>query len=217
MILVNLLTALPSGYYKEIEVSNDSGNFVKKRRINTFPHSSFLEEVLKNYKYEDFNSERVYNLMFSELFTDNFYNNRDFIKFFRVRGYYNDNLFRFLYRGCLPLFTKAKTVGIVKAILPPNQLRNSENIVWLELGNDEVGLEHIWKRHFMDQFENWGILNPTQLAELLLYTISTQNPYKIDDRNDRYSYEIKYKGINRKIMIIISKNGFIINAWPETS
>ncbi len=66
-----ILGVLFSEYYREIEIYNDAGNFVKTRRINTFPHSSFLEEVFQNYKYEDFNNERVYNLMFRKLFTDN--------------------------------------------------------------------------------------------------------------------------------------------------
>ncbi|MFX0027864.1 MAG: hypothetical protein ACFE8B_01525 [Candidatus Hermodarchaeota archaeon] len=237
---VNLiLGVLLTGYFKEIKIRNEAGNLIDIRRINTFPHSSFLEEVFQNYRYEDFNNERVYNLMFRELFIDHFIGNRIPLKFFRINEFYNEILFFRLPSNTKN--TKANTIGIVeiRGGLKPIKNDNGQiinwieedvgRIVWLELGNQFGGLEHILspaldyegipiekhkKGHFAE-FYDWsgGFLDtPYKIAHLILGALSNTQ-YRVDVKG-RKVFQVNINGLEKYIVIGIGPNGYILTAHP---
>ena len=140
--------------------------------------------------------------------------NNILVEFLRSNEYWTENLLNSLrnlegieINGRIVSFSEERIIGIVD---------KDDRVIWLELGNEEVGLIHIWNEHMEEQFEDWGIENKKELVNLILWTIKNHNPFEINTYNDRHTYEIKYNGINRKITIVISKNGFIVSAWPES-
>ena len=130
----------------------------------------------------------------------------------RSNDYWSENLLNGLkniqgmeINGRKVLFSEDKIIGIVK---------EDNRIIWLELGSEKTGLIHIWKGHMKNQFENWGIKNLKDLANLLLKTVKNYEPYNIDIKKDRYYYSIEFNGKIRSLMIGISLNGFINTAMP---
>ncbi|MEJ2251394.1 MAG: hypothetical protein P8Y97_17295, partial [Candidatus Lokiarchaeota archaeon] len=100
--------------------------------------------------------------------------------------------------------------------------KNSEGkIIWLELGQHNyinpdkgAGLEHLYQKHTIGQFERWGFKSPEAIAKFLLEIISDtkQNPHT--DKKGWIVYEVKTSLGTQYLAFQIGSNGFIVTARP---
>ena len=103
-------------------------------------------------------------------------------------------------------FTKENTLWIT---------RNADGkICWLETGTDSAGFQHILKRHMngvQNDFAVFGIATESELLNFLNSTVSTQIPVgTIGSGGTVYQVGDKY------LNVVISSNGFIVNAYNVT-
>ncbi len=88
-------------------------------------------------------------------------------------------------------------------------------IVWLENGNDSVGLKHIIREHG-SQFNGKGISN-TEIPNYILEAIRKGNIVGYQGKkNPRDIYEFTYRGRKQRVAVQISSNGFIVGANPKS-
>lgn len=90
--------------------------------------------------------------------------------------------------------------------------RTPENkIVWLEIGTQKSGLQHIIKEHGA-QFNGKGISNkdiPNYILEAIHQGVIVGTQGK---RNPRTIYEFVYNNVKQQIAIQVSSNGYIVGA-----
>ncbi|MDD5933593.1 MAG: hypothetical protein PUC70_04870 [bacterium] len=92
----------------------------------------------------------------------------------------------------------------------------TDQLVWLENGNKDVGLTHIKERHFSDFIEKHGI-KKDNIVEHLRFVITTGKiEYsKTTIRNGRLGYERLYnKNGQYYLLSAIGTNGFLVTAYP---
>ena len=97
----------------------------------------------------------------------------------------------------------------------------SGNIVWLEEGNSGAGLQHILYGdgtpgdigHIQD-FANIGVVGRDNIANFLQNILENESPVGMF-KGGRV-YDVVVNGVPRKILLIVGKNGFIVNAFPWT-
>lgn len=88
-------------------------------------------------------------------------------------------------------------------------------IVWLEIGNDRSGLQHILNEHGAE-FNGKGIANddiPNYVLEAVYQgnVVGTQGK-----RNPRTVYEFEYNGVVQRIAVQVGSNGYIVGANPKS-
>ena len=89
-------------------------------------------------------------------------------------------------------------------------------LLWLEKGNSEVGLEHIKSRHGID-FETKHGVRALSLAEHLeeMVVNGKLEFSKIENINNRTRYQKLYSKNNQYYLLTgIGTNGFIVTAYP---
>lgn len=89
-------------------------------------------------------------------------------------------------------------------------------IIWLEKGNSEAGLDHILIRHATD-FENKLGVDKKYIAIVLYDIVSTGQVVsnKIKRRNGRDNFERIYKYQDSYYILAgIGSNGFLVSAYP---
>ena len=88
---------------------------------------------------------------------------------------------------------------------------SDDQLVWLEKGSKSAGLEHIISRHGSD-FAKYGIPE-SEIPDLLESAVKTgKNAGKT--ANGATKFEVFFNGKQRKLLITISDNGFIVQANP---
>ena len=85
------------------------------------------------------------------------------------------------------------------------------SICWLETGNENAGFNHVLANHKTD-FANIGITSEVQISSLVYNLVKNHNPIEIIESSGKhvYSYMGKY------IRVVISSNGYIVTAFPES-
>jgi len=82
--------------------------------------------------------------------------------------------------------------------------------VWLEIGSDAAGLQHIYKQHEAD-FIKKGILR----GEISTVVMNALERGKIIGTNGAANvYRIIHNGIEQNIAVGVSSNGFVVRANP---
>jgi len=87
----------------------------------------------------------------------------------------------------------------------------NEKIIWMEIGNNRSGLEHIIDKHGKE-FNIRGIANndiPNYVLEAVHqgHIVGSQGK-----RNPRTIYEFKYYGKTQRIAVQVANNGYIVSA-----
>lgn len=88
-------------------------------------------------------------------------------------------------------------------------------IVWLETGhsgNGGSGLAHILEEHG-SQFASKGI-SSSDLPEYLIQAVSSGKI--VGMQGSRPVYELSYNGIQQRVAITVSNNGYIVGANPKS-
>ncbi|MDU2598246.1 MULTISPECIES: hypothetical protein [Anaerococcus] len=92
----------------------------------------------------------------------------------------------------------------------------TDDLAWLEKGNETAGLEHIINRHG-DQFLQKGITAesmPSFLKTAIENGIIVGNQGRFHSQ-PRVIYEVEYNGEMIEVAITISDNGYIVGANPK--
>lgn len=88
---------------------------------------------------------------------------------------------------------------------------NTNQITWLETGNNRAGLNHIIDRHG-SQFNGIGIAN-NEISNFVMEAIHQGNIVGTQGtKNPRTVYEFVYEGIKRRVAVTIGSNGFVVGA-----
>ncbi|MFX0037456.1 MAG: hypothetical protein ACFE9I_17675, partial [Candidatus Hermodarchaeota archaeon] len=119
-------------------------------------------------------------------------------------------------------FTEEEIIWITKIL----DTSGNEWIVWLELGKHDYGtesgngLEHIYHRHTVNQFEKWGWKTPEIQAKKILDILNQKKPIDIQHDPDlgySYIYDLGLiNGLQQYLLIGIGDNGYIKSARPYT-
>ena len=80
-------------------------------------------------------------------------------------------------------------------------------LLWLEKGNENVGLKHILSRH-NEELERRGVTDIPQFIE----SLAKQRPIKLS-KNSR-GYEATYLVSGKKYLLAYGTNGFIVTFYP---
>ena len=94
--------------------------------------------------------------------------------------------------------------------------KSSDNqLVWLEKGNNIVGLQHIINNHTKDFYNKFGI-NVEEMPIMIKEIVSSWpiTSKKIRIKNGKEGYEVIYKKENMSFLMGIGLNGFIVSAYP---
>ncbi len=106
-------------------------------------------------------------------------------------------------------FKKEDVIFVAKAV--DNQL------VWLEKGNDSVGLKHIIKRHTND-FKNYlGIDEkdiPNKINEIVTTWQLVSKKLKLLNGREGYEYIFEKEGLTTTL-VALGTNGFIVSVYPK--
>ncbi|MBC6471450.1 MAG: hypothetical protein GDA48_00225 [Hormoscilla sp. GM102CHS1] len=90
------------------------------------------------------------------------------------------------------------------------------NIVFLESGDSESGLQHILQEH-SDDFADRGI-SPDQIADVVMAAVTTGRLVGYQGRSrTRLIYELTFNGETQYIAVTIGSNGYIVGANPRSS
>jgi filamentous hemagglutinin len=90
--------------------------------------------------------------------------------------------------------------------------RNADgNIVFLETGNSNAGLEHIVQAHGKD-FANIGV-SEDQIPDLVIEAATRGKSIGIQGRN-RPVYQVDFNGSSYNVAVTVGSNGFIVGANP---
>ncbi|MBO1351148.1 MAG: hypothetical protein EBE86_029015 [Hormoscilla sp. GUM202] len=90
------------------------------------------------------------------------------------------------------------------------------NIVFLESGDSESGLQHILQEH-SDDFADRGI-SPDQIADVVMAAVTTGRFVGYQGRSrTRLIYELTFNGETQYIAVTIGSNGYIVGANPRSS
>lgn len=86
-------------------------------------------------------------------------------------------------------------------------------VIFLETGNAKAGLQHIIEEHAKD-FENIGITTD-KIPEVVMDAVTNGKLVGYQGRGiGRPIYELNINGIEQRIAITVSENGFIVGANP---
>ena len=99
--------------------------------------------------------------------------------------------------------------NIIRIVKLPNS-----TIVFLEIGDNESGLQHIIKEHSQN-FISQGIL-VEEIPDLIIITLTTGKFIGYQGRKKtRIIYEVVFKGKTYYIAVTVSSNGYIVGANPR--
>jgi len=88
------------------------------------------------------------------------------------------------------------------------------NLVWLETGNAQAGLQHIM-RH-ADDFAAKGIAN-NQISDLVMTALNRGQIVAYQGQGTgRPIYEVMFNGVKQHVAITVGNNGFIVGANPTS-
>ena len=94
---------------------------------------------------------------------------------------------------------------------------NDGKLVWLEKGNDRVGLKHIISRH-KQNFKDLLNINENEIPAKIHEIITSWNQLSKTLKNiggrDGYEYVYENNG-NYIVIIVVGTNGFIVSAYPR--
>lgn len=96
-------------------------------------------------------------------------------------------------------------------------LKENNEIIWLEKGNDSAGLKHICDRHGKD-FKNLFNIKKDEISNFIKNTLINGKlvDYYMDQKNGRNRIHRVYKcGYKKVLVICIGDNGFIVSAFPD--
>ena len=94
---------------------------------------------------------------------------------------------------------------------------SSDNqLVWLEKGDDIVGLQHIINRHEMHFLDVFNV-KKNEISAKIKEIVSTWPivSKKTQIRSGREGYGVIYKKDEMTVLIAIGLNGFIVSAYPH--
>ena len=94
---------------------------------------------------------------------------------------------------------------------------SSDNqLVWLEKGDDIVGLQHIINRHKMHFLDVFNV-KKNEISAKIKEIVSTWPivSKKTQIRSGREGYGVIYKKDEMTVLIAIGLNGFIVSAYPH--
>ncbi|MDF0554996.1 hypothetical protein [Kamptonema sp. UHCC 0994] len=116
------------------------------------------------------------------------------------------------------LIAELRQIGIKHT--PENILRIAKlpdgKIVFLELGDNESGLQHILKEHSRN-FVDIGI-SPDQIPDVVMAAVTIGRFVCYQGRSrTRLIYELTFNGQTHYIAVTIGSNGYIVGANPRTS
>ncbi len=96
-------------------------------------------------------------------------------------------------------------------------IRKTQNgqVVFLEIGNKQAGLEHIMVRHEQD-FASVGI-HADQIPDAVMTAVTQGKVVGYQGKNrGRTIYDVVYNDTRHRISVTISDNGFIVGANPQS-
>jgi RHS repeat-associated protein len=87
--------------------------------------------------------------------------------------------------------------------------------VWIELGNENAGFEHILMGHEQD-FANNGVPN-YMIPRLIMRAVSAGRivGQEGSGRNTRTIYEVDFNGRTQKLAVGVGSNGYVVTAFPK--
>ncbi len=89
----------------------------------------------------------------------------------------------------------------------------SGNIIWLEIGNDSAGLQHIMLRH-STEFSSWGLNSQEAVSTFIENAVKNGTPNVIGTGDSIYNVTVN--GVTKQMEVITGSNGFIVTAHPYT-
>ncbi len=124
-------------------------------------------------------------------------------------------------------YTAGANQGLVDELVASGEKCTPENIlgivkdkdgkiVWLEIGNEKAGFNHILKKH-EKEFGKQGVTTE-ELPTYIMEAIKQGNIVGQQGKRStpRTIFEFIYEGKTRRIAIQISSNGFIVSANPKS-
>ena len=94
---------------------------------------------------------------------------------------------------------------------------SSDNqLVWLEKGDDIVGLQHIINRHEMHFLDVFNV-KKNEISAKIKEIVSTWPivSKKTQIRNGREGYGVIYKKDEMAVLVALGLNGFIVSVYPK--
>lgn len=96
------------------------------------------------------------------------------------------------------------------------QLRNT-HIVFLEEGNSNAGLQHIYQGHQNDFKNKYGVDSKEEISDFIKNTMTNYDPVKVTSGR-RGGIDVVYEVSSGDYLhVTIGSNGFIVTAFPKST